>query len=285
MPEMPEVEQLAIFLRLARGRTRRRRYRSVAINVLKTYDPPPSSLAGMTVDDVTRHGKFLDLEVGGLHLVMHLSRAGWLPWKKAQPTAPARPGKGPLALRVMLDDGTGFDVTEAGTQKRLAVYVVRDPAEVPGIARLGIDPLDPEFTPSGSRGPADGGRPDQGRADRPVAVRRCRQRLLRRGVWAARLSPFKPAANLTDGEVAALYDALTGDVAGGRGAGRGPRGRDLKAEKKAGLDVHARTGLPCPRCGDEIRQVSFADKSLQYCATCQTGGKPLADRRLSKLLK
>ena len=75
--------------------------------------------------------------------MLHLARAGWLRWKEKQPTAPARPGKGPLALRVVLDDGSGFDLTEAGTQKRLAVYVVRDPTQVPGIARLGIDPLDP----------------------------------------------------------------------------------------------------------------------------------------------
>ena len=260
---------------------------AVAINVLKTYDPPPHALHGMTVDGVQRHGKFLDLDIGGLHLVMHLARGGWLTWKKAQPAAPTRPGKGPLALRVTLDDGSGFDVTEAGTQKRLAVYIVRDVQEVPGVARLGIDPFDDDFTPQrladilagGGRSQIKGVLTDQS------LIAGVGNAYSDEALWGARLSPFKPAANLTPDEVQALYDALTGMLrdavkrADGLGAG------ELKAEKKAGLSVHGRTGLPCPRCGDEIRQVSFADKSLQYCATCQTGGKPLADRRLSRLLK
>jgi formamidopyrimidine-DNA glycosylase len=285
MPEMPEVEQLAIFLRsravghVVAGIT------PVAINVLKTYDPPPSSLAGLTIDDVTRHGKFLDLDVSGLHLVLHLARAGWLRWKEKQPTAPVRPGKGPLALRVVLDDGGGFDLTEAGTQKRLAVYVVRDPTQVPGIERLGIDPLDPGLTP-----------------ERFAALLKTRQQI--KGVltdqsvlagvgnaysdeilWAAKLSPFKPATNLTDGETTRLYEAMVTTLREAVARAEGLAAADLKAEKKSGLAVHARTGLPCPRCGDTIREVAFADKSLQYCPTCQTGGKPLADRRLSKLLK
>jgi formamidopyrimidine-DNA glycosylase len=285
VPELPEVEQLAIFLRgRAVGRTVAS-VQPVAVNVLKTYNPPPAALGGLAVEDVTRAGKFLDLQIGGLHLVLHLARAGWLRWKDRQPTALARPGKGPLALRLVLDDGSGFDLTEAGTQKRLAVYVVSDPAEVPGIARLGIDPLDPALT-----------------LERFAGLLRTRQQI--KGVltdqsvfagvgnaysdevlWAARLSPFKPAANLTDGEVARLYDALVTTLREAVARAAGLQAQDLKSEKKLGLAVHGRTGEPCPRCGDTVREVSFADKSLQYCPTCQTGGKPLADRRLSKLLK
>ena len=287
MPELPEVQALVDVLRDRAVGHPVARVDAVAINVLKTYDPPPHALHGMTVDGVARHGKFLDLDIGGLHLVMHLARGGWLTWKKAQPAAPPRPGKGPLALRVTLDDGSGFDVTEAGTQKRLAVYIVRDVQEVPGIARLGIDPLGDEFTPQrladilagGGRAQIKGVLTDQSQ------IAGVGNAYSDEALWGARLSPFKPAANLTPDEIQALYEALTGMLrdavkrAEGLGAGA------LKAEKKAGLSVHGRTGLPCPRCGDEIRQVSFADKSLQYCATCQTGGKPLADRRLSRLLK
>lgn len=287
MPELPEVQALVDVLRGRAVGHPVARVDAVAINVLKTYDPPPHALHGMSVEGVQRHGKFLDLDIGGLHLVMHLARGGWLTWKKAQPSAPPRPGKGPLALRVTLDDGSGFDVTEAGTQKRLAVYIVRDVQEVPGIARLGVDPLDDEFTPQrladilagGGRSQVKGVLTDQS------LIAGVGNAYSDEALWGARLSPFKPAANLTPDEVQALYEALTGMLrdaikrADGLGAG------ELKAEKKAGLSVHGRTGLPCPRCGDEIRQVSFADKSLQYCATCQTGGKPLADRRLSRLLK
>ncbi len=285
MPELPEVEALAAFLsERAVGHTIATVW-PVALNALKTYDPPPSSLAGLEVSGVRRYGKFLDIDVSGLHLVTHLARAGWLQWKEKQPSAPPRPGKGPLALRVILDDGSGFDLTEAGTQKRLAVYVVRDPLEVPGIARLGIDPLDPEFTPAtlagllGTRQQVKGVLTDQS------VLAGVGNAYSDEVLWHARMSPFKPASNLTSDEVQTLYDALVTTLREAADRSRGLAAGNLKAEKKQGLAVHARTGQACPRCGDTIREVSFATKSLQYCATCQTGGKPLADRRLSKLLK
>src|SRR3954451_19218820 len=154
MPELPEVEALATFLReRAVGRTVQRTD-VAAINAVKTYDPPLSALTGAYVIDAARHGKFLDLtlasEAAGevLHLITHLSRAGWLQWRESLPAAPPRPGgKGPLAFRLHLapelpgGPAAGFDLTEMGTQKRLAVYLVTDVAQVPGIARLGPDAL------------------------------------------------------------------------------------------------------------------------------------------------
>jgi formamidopyrimidine-DNA glycosylase len=285
MPEMPEVEQLTIFLRHRAVGHAVAAVTPVAINVLKTYAPQPSALAGLTIDGVERHGKFLDLDIGGLHLVLHLARAGWLRWKEKQPTAPPRPGKGPLALRLVLDDGSGFDLTEAGTQKRLAVYVVADPNEVPGINRLGIDPLDPAFTPEAFRELLRTRQQIKGVLTDQAVLAGVGNAYSDEILWAARLSPFKPAANLTDGEVVRLYDATVTTLREAVARAEGLAAADLKAEKKSGLAVHARTGLPCPRCGDTIREVAFADKSLQYCPTCQTGGKPLADRRMSKLLK
>ena len=147
MPELPEVEALAAFLReRAIGRTVARAD-AAAFSAVKTFDPPLSALAGATITAVGRHGKFLDIDVDGLHLVIHLARAGWLQWRDSLPPAPPRPGKGPLAFRLHLAPEmpggpvSGFDLTEAGTQKRLAVYLVRDVADVPGIARLGPDAL------------------------------------------------------------------------------------------------------------------------------------------------
>ena len=299
MPELPEVEALAAFLRdEAVGRVVAR-VDVVSLAVLKTYDPPPGALQGLTVSGVARHGKFLDLEVGGespgdpgaLHLVTHLARAGWLHWRDALPPAPPRPGKGPIALRVHLAplDGSevtsGFDLTEAGTRKGLAVYVVRDPQEVPGVARLGPDAL--EITEEGlaavlaeaGRAQVKGVLTEQGRL---AGVGNAYSDEI---LWTARLSPFRPAANLTADEVARLHEAMVGTLREARDRAVGGRAATLKAEKRAGLAVHGRTGLPCPRCGDDVREVSFAEKSLQYCATCQTGGQPLADRRLSRLLK
>ncbi len=291
MPELPEVQALAAVLRDRAVGTVVAAVHPLAINVLKTFDPPPSALAGLAVEGVARHGKFLDLTVGGLHLVVHLARAGWLQWRAEQPAAPPRPGKGPLALRVVLDDlaggRPGFDLTEAGTQKRLAVYVVADPALVPGVARLGIDPLGPGFTEAVLAGLLAGaGRAQvKGVLTDQSLVAGLGNAYSDEVLWAAHLSPFKPAANLTAQEVGALHAAIVGGLAQAVARSAGLAAGELKKEKRAGLAVHGRTGLPCPRCGDTVREVSFADKSLQYCPTCQTGGKPLADRRLSRLLK
>ncbi|MFE5582824.1 Fpg/Nei family DNA glycosylase [Kitasatospora sp. NPDC056531] len=289
MPELPEVEALSAFLseRLT-GRVIAR-VQPVAISALKTYDPPVTALEGRTVGPVTRHGKFLDIEVAGLHLVVHLARAGWLRWRDSLPAEPPRPSpRNPLALRLRLEGeaGDGFDLTEAGTKKGLAVYVVRDPAEVPGVAGLGPDPLDPGFTLDDFAALMRGGR------RRLKGVLRDQSVLAGVGnaysdevLHAARMSPYKLAASLTEEETARLYEALGSTLRDAVERSRGLAAGELKAEKKLGLRVHGRTGQPCPVCGDTVREVSFADSSLQYCPTCQTGGKPLADRRLSRLLK
>ncbi|AUY52861.1 DNA-formamidopyrimidine glycosylase family protein [Streptomyces sp. CB01881] len=289
MPELPEVEALSAFLseRLT-GRVIAR-VQPVAISALKTYDPPVTALEGRTVGPVTRHGKFLDIEAGGLHLVVHLARAGWLRWKESLPAEPPRPGgRNPLALRVRLEGeaGDGFDLTEAGTKKGLAVYVVQDAAEVPGVARLGPDPLDPSFTLDAFAALLHGER------RRLKGVLRDQAVLAGVGnaysdevLHAARMSPYKPASSLTEDETARLHEALGATLRDAVERSRGLAAGELKAEKKLGLRVHGRAGLPCPVCGDTVREVSFADSSLQYCPTCQTGGKPLADRRMSRLLK
>ncbi|MDT7544319.1 MAG: formamidopyrimidine-DNA glycosylase [Actinomycetota bacterium] len=286
MPELPEVEALVAFLREhAVGRVVAR-IDVAGIEVLKTYDPPVTSLAGLEITGVTRHGKFLDLDVSGLHLVIHLARAGWLRWSDKLSPVPPRPGKGPLGLRVHLDDGSGFDLTEAGTRKRLAVYVVRDPALVPGVARLGVDPLSPEFTLETLTGLlADERGQVKGVLTNQSLIAGLGNAYSDEVLWEVRLSPFKPARNLSAEDVERLHTAIVETLRGAVQRAEGLAAKDLKSEKKMGLNVHARTGLPCPRCGDTIREVSFADKSLQYCPTCQTEGKPLADRRLSRLLK
>jgi formamidopyrimidine-DNA glycosylase len=286
VPELPEVESLAAFLtERAVGRVVAR-VDLAALSVLKTYDPPVTSLQGLEVTGVSRHGKFLDLDVSGLHLVIHLARAGWLRWSDALSPVPPRMGKGPLAARVHLDDGSGFDLTEAGTQKRLAMYVVHSPYDVPGVARLGPDPLAPGF----------------GVAELATILRGSRQQLkgllrdqsVLAGVGnaysdevlhAARLSPFRLGGSLSEAEVEGLYSSLQEVLRDAVTRAHGLQAGELKKEKKTSMRVHGRAGLPCPVCGDTVREVSFADSALQYCPTCQTGGKPLADRRLSRLLK
>ena len=288
MPELPEVAALAEDLREKLAGRAVARVDVVAINALKTFDPPISALAGSLVDGVSRHGKFLDIDVSGVHLVIHLARGGWIRWRDAVPAAPPKPGRGQfIAVRITLDDGSGLDITEAGTKKRLAIYVVRDPAEVPGVTRLGPDPLVDDFTPAALQQILK----SAGRAHIKGVLR---DQSILAGIGnaysdevlhAARLSPFKPAANLTGEEIATLHAAIQGQLGEAVSRSRGLAASDLKAEKKTGLRVHGRAGQPCPDCSDTIREVSFADSALQYCPTCQTGGKPLADRRLSRLLK
>ncbi|MFE6256107.1 Fpg/Nei family DNA glycosylase [Agromyces sp. NPDC057865] len=286
MPELPEVDALVGFLReravgrAVTGAT------VAAISALKTFDPPLQALAGRTIDGAQRHGKFVDLELGDLHLVFHLARAGWLRWYEELPKTVIRPGKSPIALRVRLDDGSGFDLTEAGTKKSLAVYVVRDPAEVPGIARLGPDPTAPDFTLDDFTGILKGRRTQIKGLLRDQSVfagvgNAYSDEILHN----ARMSPYALAANLKPDDVERLYRALRDTLAEAVAGAAGRPPEELKDGKRSRMQVHGRTGQTCPVCGDTVREVIFADSTFQYCPTCQTGGKPLADRVLSRLLK
>jgi len=288
MPELPEVEALALDLKGRLDGHAIAKVHLAAFSALKTFDPPVSALEGTLVDDVTRHGKFLDVEASGLHLVLHLARAGWVRWKDELPSVPPRPNsKSGLALRIVLDDQSGLDVTEAGTKKSLAAYVVRSPQDVPGIASLGPDPLDDAFTRDVLANILE----DAGRAQ-IKGVLRHQGTIAGIGnaysdeiLHAAKMSPFKPANSLTAVELDQLFAAVKDELGDAVTRSRGLAASELKGEKKTHLAVHGRTGETCPVCGDTVREVSFADSSLQYCPTCQTGGKPLADRRLSRLLK
>ena len=293
MPELPEVEALVQDLR---GRLVGRAISRVdltAFSALKTFDPPLHALHGTLVDDVTRHGKFLDVDASGVHLVIHLARAGWIRWRDEVPALPARPNpKNPLAARVVVDDPDldvqpGLDITEAGTKKGLAIYVVRDPQEVAGIARLGPDPLSDDFTIDVLRQilEAEGRKQIKGVMRMQSIIAGIGNAYSDEILHAARMSPFKPANSLEPDDLQTLYDAIRSTLGDAVERSSGLAASELKGEKKSNLAVHGRTGQACPVCGDVVREVSFADSSLQYCATCQTGGKPLADRRMSKLLK
>ena len=287
MPELPEVEGLVEFLRERTAGRVVARIDVAAISVLKTYDPPPSALHGLLVGGVSRHGKFVDIDVDGLHLVFHLSRAGWLRWSEQLPQKPVGPGRSPLALRVHLDDGSGFDLTEQGTQKRLAVYVVHDSMDVPGIARLGPDPFDPAFDEEtfGAILDAHARTQVKGLLREQSVIAGVGNAYSDEVLHVAKLSPFKLAGSLDPEERSRLFVALRETLADAVQQASGRPAAELKDGKRAAMRVHGRTGQPCPVCGDTVREVSFADSSLQYCPTCQTGGKPLADRRLSRLIR
>ena len=300
MPELPEVEALAGFLGERTVGVAVGAVDVGAISALKTFSPPPAALVGRVVADVARRGKWVDVATAPaegdgaddpLHLVFHLARAGWLRWYDAVPKTAVRPGRSPIALRVRLGDGSGFDLTEAGTRKRLAVHVVRDPLEIPAVASLGVEPLSPDFTLE--------------RFGELLAERNKQVKALLRDqstiagignaysdeiLHAARTSPFALTRSFDAVHAAALHGATLRVLREAVAAAAGKPAAELKDAKRRGMRVHGRTGLPCPGwdgvpCGDTVHEVSFADSSLQYCPTCQTNGKPLADRRLSKLLR
>ncbi|MFE3191936.1 Fpg/Nei family DNA glycosylase [Nocardia sp. NPDC059240] len=288
MPELPEIVALEQFLAEHAVGAVVGRVDVAALSVLKTFDPPATALQGRDVTGVGHWGKHLGMDCDGLWLITHLSRGGWLRWIDEPGAAPPKPGKGPLALRVHFFTPEGatpaFDLTEAGTKKRLAVWVTADPLSIPSIARLGPDALavsEPEF-----------GEILQSTSQRLKNALTDQTLLAGIGnaysdeiLHTAKLSPFANSGTLDAVQLARLYSAMRATLSDAVQRSVGQDAARLKGEKRSGFQVHARTGLPCPVCGDTVREVSYADKSFQYCATCQTGGKILADRRMSRLLK
>ena len=287
MPELPEVESLARFVTERAGGLEVVRTELASFAALKTFDPPLEALRGEVLAAAGRRGKFLTLRFrDDLWLVLHLARGGWLRWRDELSTTRAKLSpKSPLALRLGFAGGGGFEVTEAGTEKRLALYVVRDPDDVEGVARLGPDPFDVDVAALGERLAAAGASPLKAvLADQSVLAgvgNAYSDEVLHR----ARLSPFKPASKLSEEELARLHATLRSVLEDALQRSLGLPAAGLKAEKKEGLRVHGRAGQACPVCGDTVREVSYATKAFQYCPTCQTGGKVLADRRLSRLLR
>ncbi len=286
MPELPEVEALAADLRERAVGREIDRADVAEFSVLKTYDPPLSALHGARVAGVSRRGKFLDLtctqagDGAALHLVTHLARAGWLRWRDELPAAPARPGKGPLAFRVRFTDGAGFDLTEAGTRKRLAVYLVTDIEQIPGVASLGPEPLDPAFTADVLSGLL------AGRRTQIKGVLRDQKLIAGIGnaysdevLHAAKMSPFRLASSLSPEEVADLHAVIIGTLREAIGRSDGLAASDLKKEKKpaceytAELASHARcAATPSVKFRSPTRPCSIALPARPAASHWLTGG-------------
>ncbi|WP_138442984.1 Fpg/Nei family DNA glycosylase [Sinomonas susongensis] len=303
MPELPEVTALAAYLdgRLRGARIERAIFPS--IHALKTADPPFSTLVGRRVESVGRRGKFVvlgtgpgeggakspeDDGAGRLSVVVHLALGGWVRVsdKLPEPTLPR--GKGYVAARLGFErDGevTGIDLTESGTWKRLAVFIVRELDDVPAIADLGPEPLEPEFTLETFRALLNHRQQIKGLLRNQKVIAGIGNAYSDEILHAAKLSPFAIASTLSDEETERLYESMRSILQGAIEDDLGHPPEELKDEKRRNMRVHRRTGEACPVCGDTIREVTFSDSALQYCPTCQTGGKILADRTTSKFLK
>ncbi len=168
----------------------------------------------------------------------------------------------------------------------MALWLVNDPVTIEGVARLGPDPLGPDFDQARLADVLShaGGQLKTVLADQSVLAG-VGNAYSDEVLWAAKLSPFKASGKLTDAEVGRLYSALTGTLRSAVERSLGQAAKELKDAKRAGMGVHGREGQACPVCGTAVRSVFLANRSFQYCPECQTGGRVLADRRLSRLLK
>ncbi len=275
MPELPEVEAWVRELDPLVGLAPVESARAEHIATLKSFDPPPSALAGRLLGGARRRGKnlLLPTDTGDLTLRVHLMSAGRLRYH-----APG--GKPPKTsmFRVRFADGGQLVLTEAGKHRRAGVWLLRPDALEAELGHLGPDALGLDAA-----------------ALRPVlqAARRQLHPLLRdqralTGIgrahaneilWRARLSPFRMSTDLDEAEIETLATAIDEDLT---------RALDLRIAGKGDAAVylvHGRFGTPCPRCGDILRRVDFEEHTITYCATCQTGGRVLKDRRMSRLLR
>ncbi|MCI2266164.1 Fpg/Nei family DNA glycosylase [Sediminivirga luteola] len=283
MPELPEVHALAVDLTSRLGGRAIDRLEVLAFQALKTTDPPVTALAGLTVHEVRRHGKFLDIVAGDLHLVIHLSLAGWIRWREHAP-APSASRRSTVAARLVLDDGSGIDITEAGTRKALALHLVRDPQDVPGIAKLGPDALEVDEADFAQILASAGRTRIKNLLKKQPLIAGIGNAYSDEILHAARMSPFQLAA-MEPEQVSRLYAAMRDTLRTAVDRAEGQPASELKREKKGSMAVHGRFGESCPVCGDTIQQVVYSDSTFQYCPTCQTGGKKLSDRGMDRLLK
>ena len=286
MPELPEVEILCRRLEERAGGRVVEKLQLGSISALKTFDPPLSSFEGGSVGSVRRRGKYICIEIGDDFLVLNLARSGWVKWRDKLTSTVPKPGRGPLALRARLEGGAGFDVTEMATERRLAIWAVHSPEVIEGVATLGPEPISPEFTRERFAELLEGQKGNLKHAlSHQSLIAGVGNAYSDEALHAAKLSPYKPAAKLSGEELDRLYEGLTQVLSEAIARASDLDMDELKDGKRTGMRVHGRTGEACPVCGDTVQEVSFSTRSLQYCPTCQTGGKPLADRRLSRLLK
>ncbi len=281
MPELPEVE---ITARLIGSATAGRRIESAlapGVNALKTYDPPLHAVEGKAIESVTRRGKLFVVSLQDeLTLLIHLMSAGRLQLFDTRASLRDRASR--LLLR--LDDGRELRLREFGTKQRAWVKLLRTPeleAEET-IAKLGPEawPDPPPLAPL-----LDAPRPLHGMLRDQHVIAGIGRSWVDEILHGAKLSPFKRGSELDDDEAARLRDAMIEKLGGAIAHYEQTIALPIPDKLPMPLTVHRRNGEPCPRCGDTLEAVFYEDYVMCYCPTCQTDGKLLKDRRLSRLLK
>lgn len=276
MPELPEVKAHALRLDAMLAGTVLERFEPLSFTALKTFSPPPETAHGVALDTVTSRGKHLLLTFGPTTFVVHLMQGGRL----RPDTSKAKRPRGGVA-RWHFADGSRLLLTEAGTERRAGVWVVDgDPLGQEPLADLGPDADGLTRDDLGALLASQSMRLHTFLRDQRVLAGIGR-RLANEVCHRARLSPFSQTRTLDGAEVAALHDAIQATIAEGLATDRARD--DMSASKDRPAQVHGRTGAPCPVCGDEVREITYNRYTVNYCATCQTGGRILADNALSRL--
>jgi formamidopyrimidine-DNA glycosylase len=280
MPELPELEAFAIAQRERLSAEPVEAVPAAHFATVKTVDPPVRSLVGQRLTDVGRRAKrLLFTAEDGNTLVLHLMGAGRL-------AASTKPPPRSALLAIRFRNGVVLAMTERGTKRRAGAWMWTPDQLEAELAYLGPEPLDPAFDVDALRRAMDE-HPHQLhtflRDQRAVAG--IGRAFANEILHAAMLSPYTRTAVLDDGEVARLHEAITAVLSAAVERLIPLSGDGLTTKADRGYVVHDRAGELCPRCGDTIRMVSFEEFTIYYCPTCQTGGKPLADRRLSRLLR
>lgn len=277
MPELPEMQALAERLHTAFAGARFSGAEPLQFSALKTFDPPPEALAGMTMLEITRRGKYLIFDLGGLRILAHLSQGGRVDIE--DPPKRTRPKFG--VVRFSFEDRPSLLIKEFGTQRKAAWWVLR-PDDLGPLTKLGPEPDSEEFAEL-VRSARDNRRVHTWLRDQRTIAgigRGYADDILHR----AELSPYAVVGKLDEGEREVLLDSVRTVL---------EEGLAIERERSGGLPtklgdhwvVHGRAGEPCPRCGETLRRVSYESHEIAYCPACQTGGKLLADRRLSRLVK
>lgn len=278
MPELPEVQAHAERLDAAFAGAVLERFTPITFTALKTYKPDPAEAVGQHVVFVGRRGKHLLIDMGVLTFVVHLMQGGRLRPDEKQSTKP----RGGVA-RWRFDDGRAVLLTEAGTERKAGVWAVAgDPETQAPLAELGpeADKVDPPtllqlFHEHPMR--------LHGFLRRQDVLAGLGRRLANEVCHRAKLSPFASTGRLEFADASAVAEAIGACVADGLAYERGRD--DMSSSSDRPGNVHGRAGEPCPICGDRIRSVEYARYRVDYCPTCQTDGKVLADNTTSKFLK
>jgi formamidopyrimidine-DNA glycosylase len=281
MPESPEVQELASYLNAHAGGHEISTADVLLPKALKTTHPEPGDLVDRRIAAVTRLGKMIDIETidsGGsiLHVIVHFGHDGWVLWHALAPEGLKRAGDATLMARVRLDDGSAFDLTDAGQWKALTIHIVPQASDVPAVAKLGLDPMGAEFDGKRFAGIL-AGRKKQIKAllQDQTAFAGIGNAYSDEILHAAKISPLTHASVLSADEVARLAEATRGVLVDATEARRGIPPDELRAAKHAALQVHRKTGAVCAVCGDTIREYTFSGAAAQYCPTCQNGGAAL----------